>query len=653
MATAKEDALRTVEQRLARLQKLLPLLACPVCGGALTYAEHELVCQSCSLAYQVMGGVPVLIPPELVAQGLGAQLGADENISKHPYSPASSAILEEFVNGLVLDLGAGGKHIEYGHVVQVDVFRFPMTDVVASADCLPFKANTFDALISQAVFEHLQYPDMAAEEVRRVLKLGGVAKIDTAFLQPEHAYPHHYFNATEAGLRHWFRNFDIQWSGVEPYQRPMWSLEWLLSDYLEALGDGARPTVEAFSIGQVVGTLRSVARGCASSDDLQRFDVLQNFQLPEANRRLAAGVSVRAVKHVPCDSRRESLGAEDLAAERRAQFLQGALESQAEWISAVGFAQKLATHRSRWLALQLDREWELDAHLRAEVGWRDRAISELQALQKAPPLSVLFYWWCVSTLKRVLPLRLVEQLRRWRTTGGIEVPQPNTPSAQPVDAPLAQPVEATSVQSVGRVRESVGAVGVPLIGKPCENWVHIEVTPQTVHDLLDQFFSLVHQTHTDWCLHLLVDEHQPASVKNTMRLLQTCDSRVSVVTTRATSCAASADCNKQGWSITLPPDVKLHPEALLEVANLARSDEGFSHVVGNTLHLDFGDLARPPLVCLAGKPEAGWPSTVDLRSLSAWPAFEKLGALPAAMVRSSDVARIPKVLFYRWSMPTA
>ncbi len=629
--------MRTVEQRLARLQKLLPLLACPVCGGVLKHADHELICQNCSLAYQVIGGVPILISPELVTQGLGAQLGADENISKHPYSPASIAILEQFVNGLVLDLGAGGKHIEYEHVVQVDVFRFPMTDVVASADCLPFKSNVFDALISQAVFEHLQYPDIAAEEVRRVLKLGGVAKIDTAFLQPEHAYPHHYFNATEAGLRHWFRNFEIEWSGVEPYQRPMWSLEWLLSDYLEALGDDARPTVEAFSVGQVVEALRSVARGCASSDDLQRFDVLQHFQLPEANRRLAAGVSVRAVKHVPCDSRRESSGTEDLAAERRAQFLQGMLETQVEWISAVGFAQKLATHRSRWLALQLDRQWELEAHLRAEVEWRDRTISELQALQKAPPLSVLLYWWCVSTLKKVLPLSLFEQLRRLRTTGPVEEPQSDALSAQQAD----------------RVRESVGSVEAQPSSKQSANWVHIEVRPQAVHDLLDQFFSLVYQSHTDWCLHLLMDENQTASVKNAMRLLQTCDSRVSVVTARVTSCAASANCNKQGWFITLPPDVKLHPEALLEVANLARSDEGFSHVVGDTLHLAFEDASRPPILCLAGKPEAAWPQTLDSQSLSAWPAFEKLGVLPAATVRSSGVARIPKVLFYRWSMLTA
>jgi Methyltransferase domain len=93
----------------------------------------------------------------------------------------------------------------------------------------------FDAVISQAVFEHLQHPAAAASEVWRTLKTDGTTKIDTAFLQPEHAYPHHYFNATEAGLKHWFRDFEIQWSGVEPYQHPKWALLWFLDVYLACM----------------------------------------------------------------------------------------------------------------------------------------------------------------------------------------------------------------------------------------------------------------------------------------------------------------------------------------------------------------------------------------------------------------------------------
>ena len=61
----------------------------------------------------------------------------------------------------------------------------------------------------------------------------GTLRIDTAFLQPEHGYPHHFYNATETGLRHWFRDFDIEWSGVDSYQHPQWSLSWFLGIYLD------------------------------------------------------------------------------------------------------------------------------------------------------------------------------------------------------------------------------------------------------------------------------------------------------------------------------------------------------------------------------------------------------------------------------------
>ena len=207
-----------------RLAALLPLLACPRCGGGLQHTTAQtLQCGACAAVYPVRGGVPVLLPESMQEPGVG-NVSADDPVSRHPYSPAALEIIDAHPDGWVLDLGAGGKHQRWDNVVQIDIFRFPMTDVVCTADRLPFRDNAFKAVISQAVFEHLQYPEWAAAEIRRVLQPGGIAKIDTAFLQPEHGYPHHFFNATETGLRHWFRDFDIRWSGVESYQHPQWSL---------------------------------------------------------------------------------------------------------------------------------------------------------------------------------------------------------------------------------------------------------------------------------------------------------------------------------------------------------------------------------------------------------------------------------------------
>jgi len=40
---------------------VLDLLACPVCQGALSIREEQLVCAACGRGYPVVDGIPVLI----------------------------------------------------------------------------------------------------------------------------------------------------------------------------------------------------------------------------------------------------------------------------------------------------------------------------------------------------------------------------------------------------------------------------------------------------------------------------------------------------------------------------------------------------------------------------------------------------------------
>lgn len=46
--------------------KLLEILVCPVCKGALHYKkpEQELICKPCRLAYAVKDGIPVMLENE-------------------------------------------------------------------------------------------------------------------------------------------------------------------------------------------------------------------------------------------------------------------------------------------------------------------------------------------------------------------------------------------------------------------------------------------------------------------------------------------------------------------------------------------------------------------------------------------------------------
>jgi uncharacterized protein YbaR (Trm112 family) len=47
-------------------KKLLDILVCPICKGALIYrkTEQELVCRFDRLAYPIREGIPVMLEPE-------------------------------------------------------------------------------------------------------------------------------------------------------------------------------------------------------------------------------------------------------------------------------------------------------------------------------------------------------------------------------------------------------------------------------------------------------------------------------------------------------------------------------------------------------------------------------------------------------------
>jgi uncharacterized protein YbaR (Trm112 family) len=49
---------------MALSEKVLQILACPGCHGALSEVVHYLLCPSCSLKFPVQDGIPVLLLSE-------------------------------------------------------------------------------------------------------------------------------------------------------------------------------------------------------------------------------------------------------------------------------------------------------------------------------------------------------------------------------------------------------------------------------------------------------------------------------------------------------------------------------------------------------------------------------------------------------------
>lgn len=129
----------------------------------------------------------------------------------------------EFITGKVLDVGAG-EFTRYRYLfnvseyIRMDVVKSESADVVGSAEDIPFAENTFDAVVCTQVFEHLQNPDKAAGEIRRVLKPGGYCLLTAPQTNELHEEPNDFYRYTNFGLtalfsRHGFRIADLKQRG--------------------------------------------------------------------------------------------------------------------------------------------------------------------------------------------------------------------------------------------------------------------------------------------------------------------------------------------------------------------------------------------------------------------------------------------------------
>jgi SAM-dependent methyltransferase len=72
---------------------------------------------------------------------------------------------------------------------------------------MPYEDNTFDYVIADQVLEHVRKPWIGVEEVRRVLKPGGLAILTSALIFPVHGVPHDYWRFTPEGLKVLCENF--------------------------------------------------------------------------------------------------------------------------------------------------------------------------------------------------------------------------------------------------------------------------------------------------------------------------------------------------------------------------------------------------------------------------------------------------------------
>jgi SAM-dependent methyltransferase len=150
--------------------------------------------------------------------------------------------LEELIEAaggeaLVLNVGAG--YTDYGpRVVNVDIFDSGTTDVIASAQALPFADDSADLVILQGVLEHVADAGRTLEECRRVLRPGGLFYTEMPFLQPYHESPIDMRRTTRPGLAQLCAPLEEVESGV--HIGPASAMTWVLKELLAQLVSGGR-----------------------------------------------------------------------------------------------------------------------------------------------------------------------------------------------------------------------------------------------------------------------------------------------------------------------------------------------------------------------------------------------------------------------------
>ena len=102
-------------------------------------------------------------------------------------------------------LQIGVRDAKYApHWTSVDRYdRAAYIDYADDIHDLQFADGTFDIVVCNAILEHVEDPQRAIRELRRVLKIGGRIWVEVPFLFPYHPAPEDYWRVTLSGLRIW------------------------------------------------------------------------------------------------------------------------------------------------------------------------------------------------------------------------------------------------------------------------------------------------------------------------------------------------------------------------------------------------------------------------------------------------------------------
>ncbi len=207
-------------------------VACPLCHGNLESTPQNYCCRACGKVYEKKGEQTFFAKPLSRSEGKDSPDAIVFAIKKFLKKYASWVFriihntVTVYVNvrpkHLIRELGADAFIVNIGsgvdslgsNVINLDLMQQSGVDVIANVYHLPFKSDCIDLVVCESLFEHLEQPELAINEIRRVLKNGGRAYILTPFMLGFHSSPHDYYRWTIPGMNIFLKSFKIVDSGV-------------------------------------------------------------------------------------------------------------------------------------------------------------------------------------------------------------------------------------------------------------------------------------------------------------------------------------------------------------------------------------------------------------------------------------------------------
>ena len=144
----------------------------------------------------------------------------------------------ELLTGEVLNAGAGNRDIRGlvpGTVHNQDLaegLHNADIDIVSPLHEIPVEDGFFDAIVCNAVLEHVSNPEQVMTEFRRVCRPGGLLYLCVPFMQPEHKDPGDYQRYTLDGLALLAERHGFEPRGLGDVHNAYTTLGWIAGEWL-------------------------------------------------------------------------------------------------------------------------------------------------------------------------------------------------------------------------------------------------------------------------------------------------------------------------------------------------------------------------------------------------------------------------------------